>query len=57
MAVASALAKDRIIKSNQDKSKSKSDKGKTPDVPSALDDDHDVELVLMMISIESNFQA
>ena len=57
MAVSSALAKGRIIKSNQDKSKSKSDKGKTPDVPSAFDDDHDVELVLMMISIESNFQA
>ena len=57
MAVASALAKDRIIKSNQDKSKSKSDKGKTSDLPSAFDDNNDVKLVLMMISIESNFQA
>ena len=57
MAVSSALAKGRIIKSNQDKSKSNSDKGKTSYLPSAFDDDNDVVLVLMMIPIESNFQA
>ena len=63
--MASALAKEKRIKSNNINSKKQSkdetadpkDNGKTADPPPPFDDNDGVELVSMMELIENNFQA